>query len=135
MPEEGALIAIVDDDVVALEALAELIRAATGYRTSSFSNGRAFLSSLGEERPTAILLDLWMPLMDGMAVLRELRHRGFQQVPVIVMSAAGPVGMTGAVAAGATATLQKPVVFEDLLMTLNEVLESRKGDGEDTPFG
>ena len=117
------LIAIIDDQHAAVDALAELIPLATGYRTVPFTSGRAFLSWLDEELPDAVVLDLRMPDPDGMTILNELQRRGLQRVPVIVMTASGESAIQAALAAGATAGLQKPLHLEDLVVRLREVLK------------
>lgn len=61
-----------------------------GYEVRTAPNGAAALELIRRDPPDAVILDLWMPEMDGFAVVRELRaDPQLQQLPVLIMSAAG----------------------------------------------
>ena len=80
-------IMVVDDepDVV---RLVEFILQKEGFEVVTASDGRTGLSLLDEEKPDLIILDIMMPLMDGMEVLRQIRsHRTTSRVPVIMLTA------------------------------------------------
>lgn len=108
----GAEILVVDDNLDYLEAIyAELTGA--GFRVVSASSGQQALDILVEARPSAILLDIVMPEMDGWEVLRRLRAQPeLAGIPVIVTSVVNdrPVGLDVDFAGW----LSKPFEFEEL---------------------
>ena len=58
-----------------------------GYRTLVAPNGRAALDIIRLSHPDVMLLDLMMPVMDGWAVLEEIRREGWDRPKVIIVSA------------------------------------------------
>ena len=115
-------VAVVDDHPDVAETLAVLVNGWLGYEAQSFTSGAEFLASLDQGRPDAVLLDLWMPAPDGNEVMRQLRQRGFGDIPVIVVSAAGDEALDAAVAAGAVAALRKPVERREIESALKRAL-------------
>jgi CheY-like chemotaxis protein len=117
---------VVDDDReltgVLAEALSEL-----GYRALCAHDGEGALQSLAESRPSAIILDLLMPHMDGLAFLGSRREDDrLSEIPVIVLS--GQREMTRqALALDADVVLEKPVKLLMLLGAIEQVLEDTPG--------
>jgi len=81
------LILVVDDDVLMQKSLAMLVRN-LGYRVITAGNGKECLQMYREENPDLMLLDLRMPVMDGIDVLEEIRE-DLEEFPVIIISGAG----------------------------------------------
>jgi HD-like signal output (HDOD) protein/DNA-binding response OmpR family regulator len=80
-------ILVVDDMPIFRDPIAAALRLA-GYQTTTASNGREALSTARANRPDLILLDLAMPVMDGLTCLRELREDAtLANVPVILLTA------------------------------------------------
>lgn len=80
-------ILVVDDepDVV---RLVEFRLQREGFEILTSGDGRSALDLLEKEKPDLIILDIMMPLMDGMEVLREIRaQRGTSRIPVIMLTA------------------------------------------------
>jgi DNA-binding response OmpR family regulator len=106
-------ILIVDDD----PDIRELERAAlthAGHKVVMASNGREALGTLERMRPCLILLDLMMPVMDGLTFLVEMRRIGAANVPVLCVSAAGDGVLARALQLGARECLPKPADVEEL---------------------
>ena len=82
---EGSVL-VVDDDGDARERVRRTLQR-DGWQVREAENGAAALESLDAERPSLILLDLMMPVMDGFAFLRALRGRPDGTVPVVVLTA------------------------------------------------
>ena len=87
--ERGATVMIVDDDDAIREALEDVL-SDEGYRIVGMSDGQRALEHLNAEGcPDAILVDLWMPVMDGWkfldALLGDVR---FSRIPLVVLTAA-----------------------------------------------
>lgn len=80
---------VVDDDDAIREALQDVLTD-EGYDVISASDGQEALSCLnGEKRPSAILVDLWMPVMDGWKFLDALlADARFSRIPLVVLTAA-----------------------------------------------
>ena len=92
MASEGSgRILVVDDDALIRETLATAL-GDEGYAVRVAPDGRAALSALGTWRPDVIVLDLMMPVMDGVAFRAAQRSVAeTAQIPVIVLSAAHEV--------------------------------------------
>ncbi len=99
---------VIDDEADLREMLCELIEC-EGLQVVSATNGQEAWSLLeGGLRPQLILLDMWMPVMDGPTFLARLKsHPEFASIPVVIVSASTP-------APGASAVLRKPFQPERL---------------------
>ena len=79
---------MVVDDEPDLVRLVEFILQKEGFDVVACSDGRMALNLVEAEKPDLIILDIMMPLMDGMEVLRQIRsRRGTARVPVIMLTA------------------------------------------------
>jgi len=79
-----AAVLVVDDEKMTRAVLCDVL-APEGYRVLQASNGADALSLLGSAHPSVVLLDLLMPVMSGLEVLRRMRERN-SRVPVLVIS-------------------------------------------------
>jgi CheY-like chemotaxis protein len=85
-------ILIVDDEFSIVETLVEIL-SFDGYVATSAANGRAGLEAARATRPSLILLDYMMPVMDGLQMLARLRaDPDLKEIPVVMMTAA-PLGI------------------------------------------
>ena len=82
----GALILIVEDEARIAEVLEKYLRA-EGYRTERAADGRRGLELWRAAQPDLVLLDLMIPQVEGLEVLRTIRREG--DTPVIVVTARG----------------------------------------------
>ena len=87
-----------------------------GYKVLSVENGVRAVEVALMGRPDLILLDLELPKLDGLGVVRILRsHREFRDTPIIIVSGHDPAGFhEPAIEAGCSAYLPKPIDFERL---------------------
>ena len=121
-------ILLVEDEPALIRALRINLRA-RDYEVDMASAGRAALAMAARRPPDAVILDLGLPDVDGIEVIRELRH--WSRAPVIVLSGrAGPGDKIGALDAGADDYVTKPFAMEELLARLRAVLRR-----EDTGLG
>ncbi len=112
---QQALVWLVDDDPAIRELISFMVSRA-GYDVEGFASGAEVLASPG--RPAAVLLDLMMPEVDGVEVLKELSRR-HPTLPVIILTAVNDVSQAVEVTKlGAYDYLTKPVDQERLLTTL-----------------
>jgi len=122
----GAPVLVVDDNLDYLESMYNELTGA-GFQVHVATSGPQALVKLEEVTPSAILLDIVMPEMDGWELLRRIRSReGLEDVPVVVTSVIDekPVGMDVEI----TGWLTKPFDFDSLRSLLAE------GDGRHDEF-
>jgi CheY-like chemotaxis protein len=79
-------ILVVDDDPNILDVVSELLDM-EGYRVATAANGAEALRFVEEQRPSLVLLDMRMPVLDGWGFAKELKARGMH-LPILVMTAA-----------------------------------------------
>jgi|APFre7841882724_1041349.scaffolds.fasta_scaffold28217_2 DNA-binding NtrC family response regulator len=117
---EKPLVWIVDDDAAIRELLSFMV-AEDGCRVESFLSGAEVLAASGPT-PAAVLLDLMMPEIDGVEVLKELRRR-LPALPVIILTAVSDIARAVEVTKlGAYDYLTKPVDKDRLLTTLRRAV-------------
>jgi len=118
-----ASVLVVDDESSIRESL-RMILEFEGYRVDEASTGSQALVKLSERPPDAVILDIKMPEMDGLELLRALRERGYD-VPVLMIS--GHADVATAVEAtrrGAFDFFEKPLQRERILVSLRNAIES-----------
>jgi DNA-binding NtrC family response regulator len=134
------VILIVDDDAALRASIAETL-ADLGHTPEEAADGMAALARIGHDGIEAVLLDLRMPGMDGMEVLRRIRARP-DAPPVAVLTAVPTAGNTiEAMRLGAVDHLAKPIGRDDLAALLARMLPAdappaaREAAGEDDLVG
>lgn len=118
-------ILIVDDEAHVANVLAESVRL-QGHDALVSMSGEEGLALLDQEHPDAVFLDIVMPGMGGLEVLRRLRAKD-SALPVIVITGhASPAQIDEAKRLGVTDCIQKPFVLNQLNRAL-ERLDSERG--------
>jgi two-component system KDP operon response regulator KdpE len=112
-------ILIVEDDTNAREALSEILQI-EGYKTFKARNGREALSKLNRN-PDLILLDLWMPEMDGREFLARKHRTRTEAIPVFVVTASAASDLP-------LRQFRKPIDLEALLAAIKETI-GKKSEG------
>ena len=116
------LIVIVEDDEDVAAFLEEAVRELAGKRTLLAADGETALALIQQERPLAILLDVMLPGMNGIAVFDELKtDPGTADIPVIFMSCCHEFWREIR-KRGAKCLLEKPFSLDQLLSALDEAL-------------
>jgi len=119
-----AKILIIDDEPAIRTALANILQD-EGHQTTLCESGEEAIAQFAREEFDLIVLDLWLPGIDGMIVLERLRAAGAP--PVIVISGHGNVdSAVRATRLGAYDFLEKPLSLERVLLTVNHALADRK---------
>lgn len=96
----------------------------TGFEARGFSDGISVLEALKTELPDLIVLDIMMPEMDGLEVLRKLRaEEEYKNIPVIMATAKGTeMDKIGGLNSGADDYLVKPFGVMEMVARVNAVL-------------
>jgi DNA-binding response OmpR family regulator len=109
-----ATVLVIEDDPDIRE-IEKAVLGCAGHEVITAANGLAGLQLLERKRPCLILLDLMMPVMDGLTFLVEKAKRTVaREVPVLCVSAGGDNMIQRALELGATDCLMKPADFDEL---------------------
>lgn len=121
MPDmQPTRVAVVDDDRFVREML-ELGLSREGFIVKTAADGVAALQLVREWAPEAIVLDVMMPKIDGLALLPKLRE--ITQAPILMLTAKGETAdKVATLGAGADDYLVKPFIFEELIARLQAKL-------------
>lgn len=110
---------IVDDEFGIVEAVRDLL-SDEGYPTATALNGREALERMARERPSMVLLDYMMPMLNGPGVLDAmLKDPSLHDVPVVMMSASPPEFWQHLPCAG---FLPKPFDIDQLLAVVHRIV-------------
>src|SRR6267378_2726004 len=116
----GARVLVVDDEPAILRAVQTNL-SGHGFRVDAASTGQEALDATARVRPDLVLLDLGLPDMDGLDVIRSIRERG--STPIVVLSARGAEhDKVAALDLGADDYLTKPFGMEELLARIRVAL-------------
>jgi two-component system response regulator FixJ len=125
---DSHVVAVVDDDDAVRLSTAGLLRRA-GHRVASFTSGSEFLASDLPKKLSCVLLDMRMPGMDGLAVMRALLDRGVA-IPILVLTGHGDVPLAvEAMKLGAVDFLEKPYPPADLLDAIHRICQAPLATG------
>jgi two-component system nitrogen regulation response regulator NtrX len=118
-----ASVLVVDDEAAIRDSL-RMILEYEGYRVEEASSGREALARASERPLNAMFLDVKMPEMDGLEVLKTLRERGVD-LPVVVISGHGDIATAvEATRRGAFDFLEKPLQRDRVLLALRNAVET-----------
>ena len=128
MSKSPPTILIVDDEEQIRESMRGVL-ADEGYAVRLAENGRRGLEILEEEKPALVILDVWMPEMDGIEFLREVRKR-HPKLRVVVVSGHGNIETAvRATQLGAFDFIEKPFSIESLLGVVGRALRGPASAG------
>ena len=114
--DAGRRILVVDDDKAVLELVSTRLTLA-GYNVFGARNGHEGLSRLSSLRPSALVLDLNMPSLDGFGVLQRMGIETTARIPTLVLTASrGSADVQRAIKLGARDYLTKPFKDSNLLL-------------------
>jgi two-component system response regulator (stage 0 sporulation protein F) len=117
---------LVVDDQVGIRVLLVEVFSTEGYETYQASNGKAALQIVREKRPDLVLLDMKIPGMDGLEILKQIREFD-PSIKVIMMTAYGELAMIRkATDLGALMHFTKPFDIDELRAAVNHELQHPK---------
>lgn len=118
----GTLILVVEDDDRLLPIIVRLIEV-LGYAVRTTESGERALELISAERPAGVLLDLGLPGISGMDVLRRLKSDpATAEIPVCIMSGAADSGEARTL--GAAGYIRKPITRDAMLRAIRNMLEA-----------
>ena len=129
MTEDLKTVIVVEDEPDAAELFAEMMRV-SGFRVLKTYSSTPAISLIAKEHPDVVILDIMMPDVSGLEVLRFMRREPqLADTPVIVVSARSmPSDIKEGLEAGATLYLTKPVGYLDLKKAVDEVVQGNASD-------
>ena len=125
-------ILVVDDERAVRESLQRALEL-EGYEIELAADGREALARLenGEPAPDAVILDVLMPVIDGLEVCRRLRRSG-NRVPVLMLTARDEIeNRVAGLDAGADDYVPKPFALEELVARIRALLRRTSGTSDD----
>ncbi|HXQ33502.1 MAG TPA: response regulator [Anaerolineales bacterium] len=114
---------IIEDEEDAADMFAEMMRV-SGYRVLRTSSSTPALTMMAAEKPDVVILDIMMPEISGLEILRQMRREpALANIPVVVVSAKSlPADIKVGMEAGASIYLTKPVGFVELREAIERAL-------------
>ena len=125
MTAHGEMILVVDDDPYIQEALGDRLES-LGYRVSRASDGQQALDLIDYQDPQMVFLDIEMPRMKGLDVLREIRKRE-KDFPVVMITAYGSIDLAvEAMKEGAYDFIPKPFKANHIALVVEKAMERQR---------
>ncbi len=116
---------LIVDDEAGIRSSVRGVLADEGYRVLEAEDGRGALELIANEHPRLVILDIWMPGMDGIELLRHIRD-SHPSTPVIVISGHGNIETAvTATKLGAFDFIEKPFSLDGLLDVVDRALDAR----------
>ncbi|NJO07889.1 MAG: response regulator, partial [Chloroflexaceae bacterium] len=124
---DGPLLLLVEDNGLTIKMMREYLQT-QGFQVQVAYNGQEALDMLELSRPALILMDIQMPVMDGLEAITHIRNNAvFRNVPIIALTALAMDGDSErCLAAGANSYLSKPVLLKELLALIRHYLNSNQ---------
>jgi DNA-binding NtrC family response regulator len=118
---------VVVDDEADIRGLLSEILAEEGYDIEVAADAASARRAAARQEPDLVLLDIWMPDMDGITLLREWNEKNSLRCPVVMLSGHGTVETAvEATRLGAFDFVEKPLSIAKLLRTAERALEAGK---------
>jgi two-component system nitrogen regulation response regulator NtrX len=122
-------ILIVDDEHSILQSLSGLL-SDEGFEVATAANGYEALKAVHAESPDLVLLDIWMPGIDGLETLKQIKDAN-AYLPVIIITGHGTIETAvKATKLGAFDFIEKPLSFEKVIVAINNALNFRRLEEE-----
>jgi len=115
-------ILVIDDEETILQSVTDILED-EGFKVQTSLNGETALRLMEEGLPDLVLVDIWMPGMDGLEFLRQMKAN-WPFIPAVIMSGHGTIETAvKATRLGAYDFMEKPLSYEHLLLTVQNALK------------
>ncbi|MEU6860674.1 response regulator [Glycomyces sp. NPDC046736] len=119
---------VVDDDFRLVNIHSGFVARTPGFRVAAGArSGEETLAALAEHRPDLVLLDLYLPDVFGLDLVRRMRAEGFESDVFVISAAREAEAVRAAVRLGVVSYLLKPFSFDDFTERLEQYAERRAG--------
>lgn len=126
------LIYILDDEKEIRKTLRAILED-EDYSVEDFANSKSLMKSLSKDRPSLVLLDVWVGKEDGLSILDECKKL-YPNLPIVMISGHGTIELAvNATKKGAVDFLEKPLSIEKVIQTIESSIEKTK-EGEFPSF-
>jgi len=123
-------ILVVDDEGIVLDSCRRVLEE-DGFDVLLVTSADKAISAIEDEEPSVLLMDVKMPLRDGMDLMREVKER-WPSIPIIVMSGYHTTEtIEEANKMGASAFINKPFTPDELLETVQKVVQKEEHHGKE----
>jgi two-component system nitrogen regulation response regulator NtrX len=122
-------ILIVDDEPGVRSALTGVLKD-EGYEVDAVDSGEACLERLGRQMYDVVVLDIWLPGMDGLATLARMRERQIETQVVIISGHGNIESAVRAIKMGAFDFVEKPLSLEKTVLVVRNALRQRRLEAE-----
>lgn len=121
MPEAPPIVGVIDPDPVARNGLRTLLRR-NGVEVSTYESAESYLTSVNGLQPACLIVDVLLPGMSGLELLRRLRHEG-RDLPIVLLADESDVPTAvAAMRDGATDFIEKPYVDVAILKQVRKLI-------------
>jgi CheY-like chemotaxis protein len=116
---------LIVEDYADVRAMMKILIRTHGYRVVEAADGYDAVEKAKQYRPDLILMDIMMPIMDGINATKVIREiKGLENVPIVALTAYGKENGKRAAQAGVTDVVNKPLSFAELETFLNKYLKN-----------
>jgi CheY-like chemotaxis protein len=128
----GKRVLVVDDDL-AIRRLARIVLTREGCTIDEARNGHEAILAISERGYDAVVLDLMMPVLSGVEVIRHLEESGIRRRFVIMISAASERELGKINSEVVHSVVRKPFDVADLIRSVNQCIKSQAARSSDSP--
>jgi CheY-like chemotaxis protein len=115
-------ILIVEDDFDTRYVISMILKN-EGYEVITAADGECAFTVAVEQKPDLIITDLNMPRLNGIELTRKIRLKDdLAKMPILAITAYGPVTANNAIKAGASACARKPIAFNEFIPIIKSLL-------------
>lgn len=113
---------VCDDDPDIINVVMSILQT-DGYETIPVENSTQLYQAMDDHQPQLLIVDLWMPLLNGEDIIRKIRSHPVRSATPILLLSASMVGDRVGMQAGADAFLAKPFEMTELLQVVKQLIK------------